>query len=219
MNEICKCDKCPLRERNEYVPTLADWRDPKVLLVGEAPGEDEVREGKPFVGKSGKKLEKLLGDVYRQAVITNCVLCHPPKNRDPHAKELKACKPHLTELVREANTIYCIGRIAFERLFPGEVFKLNVGTTIVREDGKRFHVLYHPAAALHNPKLQLAMKRQYAAVAAGRTELSALEPKYGEVREEVQDLCVDLEYDIDGNVLVGYNTPDGVVQFVTERSR
>lgn len=214
--EICNCEKCPLSDSEEYVPTLSDWRNSEILLVGEAPGEEEVRQGKPFVGASGRSLEKLLGSIYHEGVITNCILCHPPENRDPNAKELKACKAHLKALVKDANIIYCIGRIAFERLLPGLVFKHNVGTTLIDGD-KRFHVLYHPAAAMHNPKLALALRRQYAAVAAGRSVLSVLDAKHGSPTDYVEDLCVDLEYDLSGNVLVGYNAPDGAVQFNIRR--
>ena len=90
---MISCQDCPLCEgRQNIVMPDGDPKSP-VAFVGEAPGADEDRLGKPFVGKSGKVLSRLMEEVglVRSTVfITNTVKCRPPNNRDPTAKEMEA---------------------------------------------------------------------------------------------------------------------------------
>jgi len=101
------CHRCPLHERRNSV---VHWRgnpDAHLLLIGEAPGADEDREGRPFVGRAGKLLDELLAeagmDPGEDIVITNTLSCRPPGNRTPQREELKACRPRLEMFIRIVN--------------------------------------------------------------------------------------------------------------------
>ena len=129
-----------------------------VVIVGEAPGAKEDQAGRPFVGNAGKLLDGLLAeagmardDVY----ITNVVKARPPKNRDPKAPEVAHHRPWLDaqlQLIRPA-LLVPLGRHALARFAP-EAKIGEVHGTVVEADGRRLFPLYHPAAALHNPKLR-----------------------------------------------------------------
>jgi DNA polymerase len=129
-----------------------------VVIVGEAPGAKEDQQGRPFVGNAGRLLDGLLGeagmardDVY----ITNVVKARPPKNRDPKAPEVAHHWPWLEAqlaLIKPA-LLVPLGRHALARFAP-EAKIGEVHGTVVEADGRRLFPLYHPAAALHNPKLR-----------------------------------------------------------------
>lgn len=134
------------------------------MIVGEAPGFNEDRQGEPFVGAAGKLLDTLLvriglsrADVY----ITNVLKCRPPMNRDPMPNEAEACSPYLVrqlEMVRP-KVVLILGRHAMERLIPGQGSISRVhGSLVVRGD-VAYVPLYHPAAALHNGALVSDLER------------------------------------------------------------
>jgi uracil-DNA glycosylase len=128
------------------------------MIVGEAPGFNEDREGKPFVGQAGKLLDTLLvgiglrrEDVY----ITNVLKCRPPQNRDPMPNEVEACAPYLTGQLKlvEPKVVIVLGRHALERLLPGHGPISRVHGQLVERGGIQYVAVYHPAAALHNGSL------------------------------------------------------------------
>jgi uracil-DNA glycosylase family 4 len=129
--------------------------DAEVVIVGEAPGGQEDRTGRPFVGNAGKLLDALLAEagLAREAVfITNVVKARPPGNRDPKAAEVAHHRPWLEaqlDVIRP-KLIVPLGRHALKHFAPdakiGEVHGSRV------QDG--LFPLYHPAAALHNPRLR-----------------------------------------------------------------
>lgn len=97
-NYILKCKSCNLISSCNGPVVGRGNINSKILFVGEAPGAEEDRQGLPFVGRSGKLLDKTLGDCgYNDCdiYITNIVKCRPPKNRNPRTEEIKACLPHL----------------------------------------------------------------------------------------------------------------------------
>lgn len=119
-----RCKACPLhlcRTRGVFGERFGGGTGPRLLIIGEAPGQIEDIEGRPFVGPSGQ----LLRDVYLtpaqvdNAFITNTVCCRPPRNRDPQPEEIAACAKHLFEIVEhyEPQGIVHIGRVA-QRLAP-----------------------------------------------------------------------------------------------------
>jgi DNA polymerase len=136
----------------------------RIMAVGEAPGETEDREGKPFVGAAGQLLTRLLEGVglnRRDIYITNIVKCRPPGNRDPEQPEVEACAHYLDEQIEllRPEVILVLGRHALGRLLPGEgsITRLH-GRRIVR--GDRVYVpLYHPAAALYNNSLLATLEQ------------------------------------------------------------
>jgi len=129
----------------------------KVAFVGEAPGENEDFWGKPFVGKSGKLLDKLLqeeGLPRARIMITNTVKCRPPNNRDPTAEEMSACRPFLEHELRSKELVVCLGKSACRSLlgYEGKMGPI-VNTPMEMEiGGKTITVIptYHPAACIYN---------------------------------------------------------------------
>lgn len=142
--------------------------DPKadLLFVGEAPGSDEDREGRPFVGEAGRLLTRIIeagmGLGREEVYICNVVKCRPPDNRDPENDETGACSPFLRkqiELVRP-RVICILGRIAGQVLLRKD-FKITL------ERGKWFSFMdipvmptYHPAYILRNPSQERLFKGQ-----------------------------------------------------------
>ena len=112
----CKeCKKCRLCEGRRNVVFGVGDKNAKIMFVGEGPGEDEDREGEPFVGKSGQLLDKYLNffgfDRGDNVYIANIVKCRPPKNRDPLEDEAEICIEYLRQQVRLIRTqiIVCLG--------------------------------------------------------------------------------------------------------------
>ena len=127
----------------------------EVMFVGEAPGANEDRLGRPFVGRAGMVLEELLAEagLAREDVwITNVVKARPPKNRDPKAPEVAHCMPWLqaeVELIRP-RLIVPLGRHALKHFAP-EAKIAEVHGRLIQE---RLFPLYHPAAAMYNQSLR-----------------------------------------------------------------
>lgn len=155
---VRECTRCALhRSRTQTVfgvgDTSAEW-----MVVGEAPGAEEDRQGEPFVGAAGQLLNAMLAaiELPRETVfIANILKCRPPANRDPEAEEVASCEAFLTRQVAlvEPRLILAVGRIAAQNL-------LKVQTPLGRLRGQahRFGprqiplvVTYHPAYLLRSP--------------------------------------------------------------------
>ncbi|MGI8438907.1 MAG: uracil-DNA glycosylase, partial [Thermoleophilaceae bacterium] len=131
--------------------------DAELMFVGEAPGANEDREGKPFVGNAGRLLDKLLVEIgleREDTFIANVLKCRPPGNRDPQPHEIEECTPHLTRQVEliEPTVICTLGNFALKLLSgsPAGITKVH-GRPQAHEIGGRSVVLYplfHPSAAL-----------------------------------------------------------------------
>jgi uracil-DNA glycosylase family 4 len=128
-----------------------------VVVVGEAPGANEDREGRPFVGRAGKLLDELLAEagLAREDVfITNVLKARPPRNRDPHADEVAHHLPWLwaqLEVIRP-RLLVPVGRHALKRFAPDAQIGEAHGRVLARGERTLFP-MYHPAAALHNQRL------------------------------------------------------------------
>jgi uracil-DNA glycosylase len=132
-----------------------------VMLVGEAPGANEDRLGRPFVGRAGLLLEDLLvaAGLAREAVwITNVVKARPPSNRDPKAAEVAHCMPWLeaeVALIRP-RIIVPLGRHALRHFAPAATLA-DVHGTLLPVAGRALFPLYHPAAAMYNQSLRATL--------------------------------------------------------------
>ena len=154
--EIAICQRCELSQgRTKAVPGEGP-ENAEIMFIGEAPGFHEDRQGRPFVGAAGKFLEELLASIgltREDVYICNVIKCRPPSNRDPQPDEMAACKPFLDkqiELVRP-KLIVTLGRFSMARYFP------NTKITRIHGQPKRignriYYPMFHPAAALHQPK-------------------------------------------------------------------
>src|SRR3954469_4243504 len=132
--------------------------DARIVIVGEAPGASEDKAGRPFVGRAGKLLDSLLeeaGIVRDDVFITNVVKARPPGNRDPRADEVAHHWPWLERQldVIRPQLVVPLGRHALRRLAP-EAKIGEVHGTGLEAGGRVLFPLYHPAAALHNPRLR-----------------------------------------------------------------
>jgi uracil-DNA glycosylase family 4 len=125
-----------------------------IMLIGEAPGLEEDRTGRPFVGRAGKLLTKALAEagIERPEVfITSVVKCRPPKNRKPKRWEIDACRPYLeAQMERVRPRVVCLmGNVASSAVLG----KQGMASMHGRFFQDRFLVTYHPAAVLRNVKL------------------------------------------------------------------
>ncbi len=129
-----------------------------VMLLGEAPGAEEEREGKPFVGQSGNVLDRVLSDIgvdRSTLFISNAVRCRPPKNREPKVPEIKACRKHLEEEVErlKPRVIVPLGNSAFKAVAKGGSIGKYRGQQLVSTIGSHSFMAiptYHPAAILRD---------------------------------------------------------------------
>ena len=177
LKAVCDgCKKCPLHETRTNVVFGSGSADAKILFIGEAPGAHEDEQGLPFVGASGRLLDKYLDAVglsREDAYIANILKCRPPKNRDPKPEEEDACIDYLREQLRIINpkVIVCLGRIsAFKIIKPD--FK------ITQEHGKWFRkgdylitAVYHPSALLRDPHKRDDMMQDFIAIKEKLDEL------------------------------------------------
>lgn len=154
---VRRCTRCSLCEtRTNAVPGVGSNKS-GVMFVGEAPGRSEDLRGRPFVGRAGKILTKVLEDagVSRESVyITNTVKCRPPQNRVPHQAERDACRAHLDAEMRALEpAIICImGNTAYGSILGGAGITDKRGK-IIEKDGKIYFPTIHPAAVIYNPDL------------------------------------------------------------------
>lgn len=136
------------------------------MLIGEAPGWQEDKEGLPFVGASGKFLNELIASagLNRDDVfITNIVKCRPPGNRDPLPDEISACAPYLDRQIAliDPEVIVTLGRFSMSRWFPGERISKIHGQA-KKVDHRWIVPMYHPAAALHQGALRGTIEEDFA---------------------------------------------------------
>jgi DNA polymerase len=155
-SEVSGCRLCGLCETRTQTVFGTGDRRARLMVVGEAPGAEEDRQGEPFVGRAGQLLNSMLracgferGDVF----IANVLKCRPPQNRDPSDEEAERCLPYLRRqiaLVTPA-AILCVGRIAAHRLLGTEQTLARLRGHVHRLDGIPVIVTYHPAYLLRSP--------------------------------------------------------------------
>lgn len=154
--QIMRCTKCPLHKtKKNYVPGEGSL-NPDIMFIGEGPGETEDDFGRPFIGKAGQLLDKIIGKMgyTRDSVfIGNIVKCRPPNNRDPLADEVEACRPYLISQIEvlKPRVIVCLGRVALNHLMGGTY-------SITRERGKRFEFMGIPVIPTFHPAYILRQK-------------------------------------------------------------
>ena len=153
---ICNCTKCRLgTTRTKFVFGVGN---PKadLLVIGEAPGADEDKQGEPFVGRAGQLLNKILEAVNfkrEEVYIANILKCRPPENRRPHPDEVEQCEPYLWKQIEliKPKFILCLGLTAAQTLLKTEESLTNLRASIHNYHGVPTFVTYHPAALLRNP--------------------------------------------------------------------
>src|SRR2546423_3515112 len=168
------CTRCPeLAATRTQVVFGAGNADADLMFVGEAPGANEDRMGRPFVGQAGKLLDQLLVEVGLERAdvwICNVLKCRPPGNRDPHPVEVENCQDYLMrqlELI-EPRVVCTLGNFA-TKLLRGD----NAGITrmhrrdevrVIGTRAVRLYPLYHPAAALYTPRMLEVLREDFARI-------------------------------------------------------
>jgi len=165
--EVRGCTRCRLHQgRTEAVPGEGD-PETEVVFVGEGPGFNEDRQGRPFVGAAGNVLKELLTAIgwRRQDVfITNVVKCRPPENRDPEPDEIAACAPYLRRQLEilDPAVVVTLGRHSLGTFMPGARIGSAHGTQRPVDPATgaadaTAYAMYHPAAALRQGGLRQTM--------------------------------------------------------------
>lgn len=165
-----------------YVPSSGPFSS-ETVLIGEAPGENEVKERKPFVGRAGERLNDILSEIgvsRTELYVTNLVKERPPNNRDPKKEEIEKWEPLLKKEIDriQPSTIVTLGNFATKSM-------LNKDQGISKLHGKKygyqgFTVIpaYHPAATLYNPsnrpKLKDDLRKAFGKKKSGQTTLNDL---------------------------------------------
>ena len=163
---IGECRRCKLHRGRTHLVFGEGSPDARLIFVGEGPGRDEDKIGKPFVGEAGKLLTKIIengmGLTREDVYICNVVKCRPPRNRDPERDEIETCIPFLKQQLSiiRPEAICILGRISGQALLGGD-FK------ITRERGTWHSYMdipvmptYHPAYILRNPRRERELKGQ-----------------------------------------------------------
>ena len=158
--KITRCTKCQLaRTRNNVVPGEG-VENPDVLVIGEGPGYDEDMSGRPFVGKAGVLLDKMLAaiqlDRNKNCYIANIVKCRPPNNRDPESEEQSTCFAFLQAQIHilKPKMILCMGRIAGHKMLDTEEALNKLRGQIFDYNDIPLMVTYHPSALLRDQSLK-----------------------------------------------------------------
>jgi uracil-DNA glycosylase family 4 len=158
------CTKCRLHMTRKKAVPGEGTLDPFVLVIGEAPGQEEDLAGRPFIGPAGRYLSKWIEaiglDRVSHCYITNVVKCRPPQNRQPSDDECGACFPYLEEQVEtlRPKTILCVGLVSARMLTR----RANTSMATLRErayelSGIPLFVTYHPSAVLRDQSLRKAV--------------------------------------------------------------
>jgi len=156
-NTVRSCTRCVLHATRTQAVFGVGNRMAQWMVIGEAPGADEDRQGEPFVGRAGQLLNvmlKAMGLAREQVFIANILKSRPPGNRDPRPEEVRACIPYLYRQIELVNPrlILCVGRIAAQTLLETDqtIGKLR-GKVHSLANGRPMIVTYHPAYLLRSP--------------------------------------------------------------------
>jgi DNA polymerase len=176
------CRTCGLRSGCRQVVFGEGDPEAAVMFIGEAPGAEEDRQGRPFVGPAGRLLDRLLafagfarGEVY----ITNIVKCRPPGNRLPTPQEAAACRPYLLEQIKliRPKIIVCLGALATQALVDPEARITRVRGQWFEKEGMKILPTFHPAAVLRDREKLRPVAEDFRKLAAARRALEEVRPR------------------------------------------
>jgi len=164
--EVISCMKCRLSETRRNAVPGEGSSSTKIVFVGEAPGEQEDNQGRPFVGAAGKLLTELIQsiDLRREEVfITNTVKCRPPNNRPPRKDELATCRSYLDRQLKliHPRAVCPLGNSAIRALLNSNESVTELHGMPFEKDGITYFPMYHPAAALYTFTLRKVMEEDF----------------------------------------------------------
>jgi DNA polymerase len=186
--DIKNCKKCSLHETRKNTVFGEGNLSARIMFIGEGPGRDEDEMGRPFVGKAGQLLDRMLGCIgfsRNDVFIANILKCRPPGNRDPLPHEAMACLDYLRAQVAliKPKILVCLGRISAGYILGQDI-------RITRDRGvwhevKDFYIMptYHPAALLRNEELKKDSYKDLLAIKSKYEELCGGE--HGQVKTDI----------------------------------
>jgi len=165
---VRQCTDCPLYQGATNGVPGEGSAPAELMFIGEAPGYQEDRQARPFVGPAGKFLDQLLASIgleRAQVFIANMVKHRPPNNREPLPSEIAACSKYLDRQIELVNPklIVTLGRFSLGKFFPGESIT-RVRGRVREKDGRLFYPSLHPAAALHRQALRNTIIEDFKAI-------------------------------------------------------
>ena len=180
--QVLKCTKCPLHQTRKHAVPGEGNPNSGIMLIGEAPGRWEDLQGRPFVGRAGKLLDQMLGEVglsrYR-VFIANILKCRPPNNRRPTREEVAQCAPYLHKqielmqpriLVPLGNTagewVFAKYGLEWPRITPANARVFTVSTLM---GTLKIIPAFHPAAVLRDPNRTSDLRKAFQQVVAAST--------------------------------------------------
>jgi len=154
--QIKDCQNCSLGSKRKNFVFGVGNPQAKLMLIGEAPGEEEDKQGEPFVGRAGLLLNKILASINfkrEEVYIANILKCRPPNNRDPLPQEVEQCEPYLHQQIRliQPKVILALGRISGQTLLKTKQTLTYLRGKLQTYQGIPMVVTFHPAALLRNP--------------------------------------------------------------------
>jgi len=157
--EVKKCTKCDLH-KSRTQPVFGEGNiNARLMFVGEAPGAEEDKAGRPFVGRAGKLLTKLIeatGHKREEFYIANVCKCRPPNNRTPTPYEMEQCFPYLKQQIDiiQPKVLCLLGATAARAFLKRNVAITKERGQIIRWEDKLLYLTYHPAYVLRNPSAE-----------------------------------------------------------------
>jgi uracil-DNA glycosylase family 4 len=157
--ELGACTRCRLHEGRNHLVFGAGNPHARLVFVGEGPGREEDLQGKPFIGRAGELLTRIIEaiDLTREEVyIANIVKCRPPNNRDPRPDEIHTCLPFLLKQLEaiQPRIICCLGTFAAQTLLETEEKISALRGRFHPFHGAKLMPTYHPAFLLRNPQFK-----------------------------------------------------------------
>lgn len=155
-NILGDCRRCGLCDGRANIVFGEGLETADLFIVGEAPGAEEDRQARPFVGRSGQLLTRMLEAIKidrAQVYITNVVKCRPPQNRNPKAEEITSCLPFLKQQLKivRPKLILALGTFAAQALLETNAPIMHLRGKSYTYEGLPLIVTLHPAACLYNP--------------------------------------------------------------------
>jgi DNA polymerase-1 len=224
---LANCEDCPLADTGKYVPSSGP-ENAKLAIVGEAPGIRELRQGRPFVGPSGKLLDVVLRshNIRRSSVLlTNATLCRPADGTTPPRSAIAACRPRLLSELSKCTEAVALGNSASDALLGiSGVTKLRVGPGRPSKYLPNLHVIstVHPAACLRQGDMFPYLVTDFGKVGSSRDVW--LPPEYWVAETPLEalfaiqflhqgtgPLVIDIEVDIEKDVAFGHPNRYGML--------
>jgi len=169
-------------DEGRFVPAVgSDSSD--YMLIGEAPGANEVEQGEPFVGRAGKRMNDILSDIgvdRSELYITNLVKIRPPDNRDPKKEEIESWAPLLDEEIEnvDPDIIITLGNFPSKYMLDTSKGISQIHGRIFTREGQKIMPVFHPAATLYDrskgPELEKDFRKAFGKENSGQQKLSDL---------------------------------------------